>query len=434
MKRSIRTLLAALMLWSATILPAMGEPSAQAEVIAVYDRSSGMVEISGRAGAAEGARVAVQVRGPQNRLDYMDQGLTGPGGTFRFRYMPAEHEPGTYRVVIGGEAAAETASASFSLAAGSAAAEELRAALSPEQPHGSGGWYVTPVTVTLQAAGVDAGAPLEYRVNQGQWQSYGAPFTLGTDGEHRIEFRHTGGEAENARLYSASVKLDTTAPVTTAQITPSADPAAEGRSPSLTIRLQAEDNLSVTRSVYRIDGGPWSDYSHPVTAAVYGSGRFEYRSFDEAGNTEEVRSLVQGAGQPAAQAPAADTPVLRLRVVTDPAILRPADGRMIPVTASVYGEHESGLHSLSLESITADVPLPEEDIEGASIGAFDPSFLLRAVPGRRYLITYTALDAAGRQVRGSVDLVVPSMPDASREPGSAPAAPMAERVEGGRIR
>ena len=49
--------------------------------------------------------------------------------------------------------------------------------------------------------------------------------------------------------------------------------------------------MSVTQTVYRIDGSERSTYSQPVTLSVYGVHTLEYKSMDQAGNEEAVKSL-----------------------------------------------------------------------------------------------------------------------------------------------
>ncbi|RIX60089.1 PKD domain-containing protein [Paenibacillus nanensis] len=66
------------------------------------------------------------------------------------------------------------------------------ATLSPSEPNGTGGYYRTPVTVTLTAEDAGSGiAETEYRVNGGGWQTYTAPFTYSEDGEYAISYRST---------------------------------------------------------------------------------------------------------------------------------------------------------------------------------------------------------------------------------------------------
>ncbi|RAP75791.1 PKD domain-containing protein [Paenibacillus montanisoli] len=79
------------------------------------------------------------------------------------------------------------------------------AALSPAVPDGSGGSYLSPVTVTLTVEDDSSGAAkTEYRVNDGDWETYSAPFTFSADGTYTIAYRSTdnAGNVEAAKQVS----------------------------------------------------------------------------------------------------------------------------------------------------------------------------------------------------------------------------------------
>ena len=100
-------------------------------------------------------------------------------------------------------------------------APETTATLDPAAPDGDGGWYVSPVEVTLAATDDASGvATTEYRIDGGGWTEYDRPFTVGADGEHVVDYRSTdeAGNVEASR--SASLKIDATAPEVTCAATP----------------------------------------------------------------------------------------------------------------------------------------------------------------------------------------------------------------------
>ncbi|MGH3005210.1 MAG: ThuA domain-containing protein [Gaiellaceae bacterium] len=96
------------------------------------------------------------------------------------------------------------------------------ATLNPAEPDGENGWYVSPVTVTLEADdGNGSGvASTEYRLDGGDWTPYTEPFIVSADGEHTVDYRSTdeAGNAEEAK--SVSFKIDATAPTLTCSATP----------------------------------------------------------------------------------------------------------------------------------------------------------------------------------------------------------------------
>ena len=161
---------------------------------------------------------------------------------------------------------------------------------------GADGWHRTPVNVTLSAAddgecvsGVDK---TEFRVGSGAFATYTAPVAITGDGTHVVEYRSTdkAGNAETAK--STTVKLDATAPTTTASV------AQSGVGPA-TLTLSATDPASgVARTEYRVGGGAWTTYdaaSKPVFTAA-GTQVVDYRSTDVAGNAEAPKTVTVTVG------------------------------------------------------------------------------------------------------------------------------------------
>jgi glucose/arabinose dehydrogenase/PKD repeat protein len=156
---------------------------------------------------------------------------------------------------------------------------------------GASGWYTAaPVSVTLSAT--DAGgtvAGTEYRLDGGNWTAYTEAVVVTGDGTHVVEYRSTdaAGNVEAAR--SLEIKLDGTAPVTSAEF---AAPGESGwHTGDVAVVLTAADPASgVARTEYRLDGGPWTAYSGPVAVSGDGSHTLLHRSVDVAGNTEVERA------------------------------------------------------------------------------------------------------------------------------------------------
>ena len=136
--------------------------------------------ISGRLGSEEGQIISVQVRNALNQIDYLNQGLSGPDGTYQFTYKISQEVPGMYLVTIGGQNADSLATATFTV---EPSIVELMSQVSPEQPDGQDGWYVHPVTVTIEAMNeLPENNVIQYRINQGQWKTYNSAILVNTDG------------------------------------------------------------------------------------------------------------------------------------------------------------------------------------------------------------------------------------------------------------
>jgi hypothetical protein len=94
------------------------------------------------------------------------------------------------------------------------------------------------------------------------------------------------------KAVDASVPDDTTAPTTTASITPSVPSGdAIGITKSSLISLASTDDIGVGSTEYRVDGGAWTPYSAPFSLNLSGGGHtLEYRSTDVDGNVETAKA------------------------------------------------------------------------------------------------------------------------------------------------
>ncbi|MFK7695042.1 OmpL47-type beta-barrel domain-containing protein [Paenibacillus sp. HJGM_3] len=88
------------------------------------------------------------------------------------------------------------------------------ASLSPGQPNGTNGWYVSPVTVELNATDPTTGVTESvYSLNNGgTWQPYTGPIVLDQDGAYTIQYRSTDWAGHTEAAKSVSVRIDRTAP------------------------------------------------------------------------------------------------------------------------------------------------------------------------------------------------------------------------------
>ena len=82
--------------------------------------------------------------------------------------------------------------------------------LSPSSPNGNNGWYVSNVTITLNANDNISGVNItKYKIDDGNWQEYAEPFTVtGTDVYYKSE--DVAGNTEDEKM--VDVKIDKTPP------------------------------------------------------------------------------------------------------------------------------------------------------------------------------------------------------------------------------
>jgi len=156
----------------------------------------------------------------------------------------------------------------------------------------TGGWFTGTATVTLTATDAGGVARTEYQVDSASvWTPYTAPFEVSGDGVHTVRYRSAdvAGNVEQAK--STEVKIDVTAPLTTASFAPPSD--AGWHNGTVPVTLAAGDAGSgVTGTQWSLDGGPWTPYTAPVSVAGNGEHELLYRSIDAAGNVETLKSAI----------------------------------------------------------------------------------------------------------------------------------------------
>lgn len=243
---------------------------------------------------------------------------------------------------------------------------------------GGGKLFVTSTTqFTLAATDNLSGVSrIEYRVDGGVWTAY-APFTITAEGEHVIGFRSidTVGNIEPQKIIN--IIVDNTSPVS-AITTGAPQHEAGGKlyvTGATTFTLSATDNLSgVAKTEYRIDGGTWTPYA-PFTIFGEGAHTIEFRSQDNVGNLEAVKSLAVVVD---------NTPPV---TVITPGSPRYEDGGKLHVTSGTS-------FSLSATDNLSGTATTEYRIDGGAWTPYAP-FTLYGEGG--HAIGYRSIDNLGNQ-------------------------------------
>ncbi|MCP3420983.1 ThuA domain-containing protein [Nocardioides pinisoli] len=154
----------------------------------------------------------------------------------------------------------------------------------PAAANGRSNWFTSPVTVTLAGAGGEGKLVVEYRIDNGPWTAYTAPFQVTGDGITRVQARATDAAGKTSAIETTTIKMDATAPtVTVAGI---ADGAGLDVSAVRTARVAVADATSgAAREVVRLDGKV-VDAPVRLDAMSLRPGRhlLEVTAVDEAGN------------------------------------------------------------------------------------------------------------------------------------------------------
>lgn len=144
------------------------------------------------------------------------------------------------------------------------------------QPNANG-WYNSDVTIRFEAtdglSGVETVTP---------------DTIVSTDGVNRSVTGAAADRAGNSASFTVSgISIDKTAPITTC--TPERSPNQNGwYNTDVQLILSATDATSgVSRTEYSLNGNTWNTYASAFTVSAEGINEIQYRSVDNAGNTEE---------------------------------------------------------------------------------------------------------------------------------------------------
>src|SRR5438309_9921813 len=147
---------------------------------------------------------------------------------------------------------------------------------------GANGWYISSVSVTLNASDGDGGVSrIFYRLDGGSWTVYSGPLVLG-DGRRVLDYYATDRSGNLEPAHTKTFSIDTAPPVASASLLGTAGENTWYVS-NVTVTLDASDATSGVAGIrYRIDGGPWQPYGGPF---MLGAGRhyLDVFAFDVAG-------------------------------------------------------------------------------------------------------------------------------------------------------
>lgn len=277
-------------------------------------------------------------------------------------------------------------------------------------PANAAGWSNAPVTVTLTAADEKDGSGVKsvaYTLTgavQGGGQAAGATssFAISTDGLTTVTYRATDNAGNVEAAKTLALRIDRTAPASTAIATPPADSTGASHGP-VTIKVAATDNGSGVQSISVVRGSGTETFpggAASIIVSTPGVTTLTYRATDIAGNVEAPKTLTVRIEAAAA---------LSAKVSVWPPVLWPVDRRFDEVHPSFKVAHAVGRTKVKAVSVTSDEAVgrtsPDWIVKGSSVK-------LRAERddrgnGRVYTITYTLVDEAGNTAQASDTVAVP---------------------------
>ena len=156
------------------------------------------------------------------------------------------------------------------------------------------GWYTGPATVTL-AATDNGGAGWPAPSTRSTPPPRGPPTPSRSRSPATAPTRCGSGRstrrATSRRRSRSAVKIDATAPVTTATFAPPNDDGWHNGTVPVTL-TSTDAGSGVGELEYSLDGGAWTPYTAPVDVTGDGEHDLRYRATDAAGNVETIKSAV----------------------------------------------------------------------------------------------------------------------------------------------
>jgi hypothetical protein len=158
---------------------------------------------------------------------------------------------------------------------------------------GNEGWYLSPVSIKLEASDGNSGVKgSHYRVVGGSWAEYSNPVSFREDGKFVVEYHSEDLAGHTEKVRNRLIKIDTIPPETDLILD------GEGGNNSyflgdVEVEFPSSDMTSgVDSTFWKLDDNPVREYYNPIIISGSGSHIISYYSVDVAGNVESMRSFV----------------------------------------------------------------------------------------------------------------------------------------------
>ncbi|HEY6871727.1 MAG TPA: Ig-like domain-containing protein [Geobacteraceae bacterium] len=266
------------------------------------------------------------------------------------------------------------------------------------------------LTISAQDNGVvpSGVAGIEYGLDGAQsLNSYSAPVTLAgvADGSHTVTYRAYDRATNREIPRALAVTVDTTPPDTTMTRTGPNFALAGGvyaATSATTFNLQATDLLSgMAKTEYQIDGGAWTVFA-PFTLAIEGQHNVGYRSTDNVGNVEGVKTLVVTID---------NTPPVSQAVVGAP---------QYSANGNLYVSSSTGI-TISATDNASGVRLSQYSVDSGAFATVGGPVSLAAYGDGNHTVTYRSTDNLGNEESGKqLTVILDKTPPTTVITGSNP--------------
>jgi hypothetical protein len=144
---------------------------------------------------------------------------------------------------------------------------------------GENGWYISQVNATLSTTDPEGTNWTRYQLNASGWQTYSSMMVISIEGNYTLEYCSQDLAGTTYAAENATIGIDLNVPSSLAAVSGSR------------VTIAASDNISgVNRTMYRIDGGVWQEYTWAFDVTGSGNHTVEYYSVDEAGHIEQTKT------------------------------------------------------------------------------------------------------------------------------------------------
>jgi len=254
------------------------------------------------------------------------------------------------------------------------------------------------VTVTITYP--EDAAVREYMSGGGEWMPYTAAIHVASDTTVYARASDAVGNMSNVTSIVVN-NIFKEVPITNVALSPA---SPNGRNTwyttdvSVTLAVSPGAYGGALTTEYQVNGGAWAVSTGDAIAFSEGSYTLGYRTRDQAGNVEQVKTIEFKV----------DKTLPALSVALDKNEIWPPNHLMVPINAVLTAaDGGSGLESVILTNITSNKPDSGKGDVLAEFGTPATTFSVRAERDRVYTVTYTATDKAGNVTQKSATVTVP---------------------------